>query len=181
MNAPRIASLAVALVFTASVDLFAQQEPLIEPGDTVKVALASAAHEGIVLALKPDTILLEVRDATEPLTLLLASATRLEVKRGRKSRAGLGGGIGGLIGMYTAAGIAEAFCDSSGDEECIGARFGGGLIGFVALGAVGVAVGSLIKVDRWEEVPLDDIRVGLSPVTPDGVAVSVTLRLRLCR
>jgi hypothetical protein len=42
---------------------------------------------------------------------------------------------------------------------------------------LGALVGSTIKTDRWETVPLDDIRVGPSPVTPDGVAVSVTLRL----
>lgn len=42
---------------------------------------------------------------------------------------------------------------------------------------VGAAIGAVARTDRWETVPLDDIRVGLSPVTPDGVAVSATLRL----
>ncbi|UCC85234.1 MAG: hypothetical protein JSW46_10100, partial [Gemmatimonadota bacterium] len=177
MIAPRIALLVPTFVLTASVDLFAQQELLIEPGDTVKVAVAAVAHEGIVLALKPDTILLDVRDATEPLALLLASVTRLDVKRGRKSRADLGAGIGGLIGMVAGALTGKAFCGSSEDEECRGASFGGGLIGFVALGAVGAAVGSSIKTDRWEEVPLDQLRVTIAPRPSGGLSVGVRLKL----
>jgi hypothetical protein len=175
MIAPRIALLVAALVLTASVDLFAQQEPLIESGDTVKVAVAGVAHEGIVLALKPDTLLLDVRVATAPLALPLASVKSLKVKRGRKSRARLGAGIGGLIGMGAGAQMGEAFCGSSEDEECIGARLSGGLIGIVALGAIGAAVGSSIKVDRWEEVPLDQLRVGLVRQRNGRLGLAVSL------
>ena len=49
---------------------------------------------------------------------------------------------------------------------------------FGAGGALlGAVTGAFIKTDRWEEVPLDEIRVGLSPFASDGVAVSVSLRL----
>ena len=50
---------------------------------------------------------------------------------------------------------------------------GGALLG----AGIGALIGSASKTDRWETVPLDEIRVGLSPFASDGVAVSVLLRL----
>ena len=43
---------------------------------------------------------------------------------------------------------------------------------------IGAGIGAVSgPADRWETVPLDEIRVGLSPFASDGVAVSVSLRL----
>lgn len=46
------------------------------------------------------------------------------------------------------------------------------------LGGAGAIVGTFIKTDRWEDIPLDDLRIELSPVAADGVSVSASLRFR---
>ncbi len=55
------------------------------------------------------------------------------------------------------------------------------LLSPLALGVAGAVLGNVIgksiESERWEEVPLDRLRVGLSPVTADGVAVFASLRI----
>jgi hypothetical protein len=42
-------------------------------------------------------------------------------------------------------------------------------------GLVGLGIGALFKTERWEEVPLDQLRVSVAP-QPDGrLGVSVSL------
>jgi hypothetical protein len=180
MIAPRNALLSVALVLTTQAYGFAQPEPLIGPGDTVEVAAANVVHEGIVLALKPDTLLLDVRDATAPLTLPLAFVTRLNVKRGQKSYALTGGlvglflgGAGGAVLVYAACQIAET------QDECATDAVLGGLVGGAVLGGVGFAIGSAVKGARWEEVPIDQLRVGVVRQRNGrlGLAVSASIHL----
>ena len=48
---------------------------------------------------------------------------------------------------------------------------GYGLIG----GMVGAGVGTLIKSDRWESVPVSDVTIGVAPNREHGVAVTMSL------
>lgn len=79
----------------------------IEPvalGDRVRVWPPSVGIEGLVgtvLALKPDTLVI---DNYEPLMLAISSLTKLEVSRGRQSKARTGG-IVGLIGGAVAGAV----------------------------------------------------------------------------
>ncbi|UCC84510.1 MAG: hypothetical protein JSW46_06170 [Gemmatimonadota bacterium] len=180
MSASRIAFLFGVLLPTAPINLLAQQEPFIEPGDTVKVAVDGVAHEGIVLALKPDTLLLDVRDATAPLALLLASVTSLKVKRGQESRALIGGLKGLLLGAGGGAFLGYLSCACEPKEsDCVDTNVTKGvLIGGVFLGGIGFAIGSGIKVDRWETVPLDKLRVGLVPQRTGRLGLAVCASIR---
>jgi hypothetical protein len=88
MRAPRNVLLVAALVFTASVDLFAQQEPPVALGDRVRVTAPTIDPDqlvGTLVALGADTCVLEVEAGADPLTLPLASVTSFEVSRGRES------------------------------------------------------------------------------------------------
>ena len=49
---------------------------------------------------------------------------------------------------------------------------GGALVGGALFGVIGAGIGTFIKTDRWEEVPLDRLRVSFGPKR-DGFAVGV--------
>jgi hypothetical protein len=136
---------------------------------------------GTVLALRPDTI---VVGNDEPVELAISSLTRLEVSRGRESKARTGG-IVGLIGGAVAGAViciaskcsltsqsVEPLEDEGLNSIALAAALGG-----VAGYGVGVLIGSTIKVDRWEEVPLDRLRVTLLPQRRGGVTVGLRVRL----
>ena len=57
---------------------------------------------------------------------------------------------------------------------------GFGLIGGAGLGAlgagIGAIVGALIKTDRWEEVPLDRLRVSFVPQRGGRFALGLSVR-----
>jgi hypothetical protein len=186
MNAPRIASLVVALVLTASVDLFAQQEPPVTPGDRVRVSwLGDAPLVSTVLALRADTLVLDVEGRVAPLELPLALVKKVEVRRGQKSNAGRGARTGGLLGAMfglLVGVVAWTGCDSDdSSDSCESAVEGIGVvaIGVGIFGGVGAGVGAIIGAlstsDRWEEVPMDRLRVSLVPQHRGGLAVSVSV------
>ena len=142
-----------------------QEQPLA-PGDRVRVSapkVNSKPFVGIIDALDADTLFLE-----NQITLPLASVTKIEVSRGRKSKAGTGAGIGALVGAGT--GAAMGFSDgddpplfSEGEPFLFSAEQKAGL-GAIAGGGIGAIIGALIganqKSDRWEEVPLEKVRAG---------------------
>ena len=187
MSAPRTAYFLAALLVLAPVELAAQRRPLhIGPGDRVRLwapRLGIEGSVGTVLALRPDTI---VVDRGETLVLSISTLTRLEVSRGQKS----GAGTGGIVGLVTGAafgamiGIASADtdCDWLFSHECdinkelesaALATVGGAIVGY----GVGVLLGSIVKVDRWEEVPLSRLRVRLAPGRGGGFSVGLRVRL----
>jgi hypothetical protein len=130
------------------------QSPPVEPGTRVRVSapdLGIRNHVGALQVLNADSIVME-----DGLMFPMASITQLDVSRGRKSWALLGAGVGLVVG----AGLGGAIGAATGDEG--GIAVGGGLVGF----GLGTAIGAGIRSDRWDEVPLDRIRVSL--VQPDG-------------
>ncbi len=162
MIAPRIVWLAAALVLTGSVDLFGQKAPLVAQGDRVRVTAPNERVVGTFTVLKPDTLVVSVE--SRRLAIPFASVTSLEVSRGQKSKSGKGALIG--LGAGAAAGVVTALvgCADNSCDDVTGLVvliFGaGGALGGVLIGAV---IGSFIQTDRWETVPLDRIRVSLTP------------------
>ena len=49
-------------------------------------------------------------------------------------------------------------------------------LGVVSGAAVGALIGAIVKTEKWERMPLEDIRLQIQPKT-DGVAVGVSIRL----
>jgi hypothetical protein len=124
---------------------------------------------GTFLAWKSDTLV--VQSNGDILPLPLDSVTRLDVSRGRKTNTARGAGIGFLLGGLVGAVIVYASyeeCVPQGPWSCIGPDFGsgfaaavGGVIGGLGGLVAGAIIGTAIKTERWQEVPLDRVRVSL--------------------
>jgi hypothetical protein len=136
---------------------------------------------GIVLALRPDTI---VVDNDELLVLAISSLTRFEVSRGRESQARTGGIVGLIGGAVAGAVICVAsqcsLTSQSGEpleDDGLNSIALATVLGGVAGYGVGVLIGSTSKVDSWEEVPLDQLRVTIAPWPRGGLSVGLSVRL----
>ena len=147
------------------------QEPPLTPGQRVRVTVPNLdlnKHEETFHQVRSDTLVLE------SLWCPLSDVTRLDVYAGRKSHFGLGLVIGAAVGGAAGAVIfgREDACFTHG-EGCAG--FG------LAVGAAsGALIGGLIgglawKTDKWEEVPLDRLRVSVVPQR-GGFAFAASVR-----
>jgi hypothetical protein len=111
------------------------------------------------------------------MALSLSKVTRLDVFGGRRSHpwrgAAIGAGVGGAAGFITGLALGGGCIDSN----CFtGAQVGGilAVAGGVVGGLIGLGVGSATKTDRWDEVPLDQLRVSFVP-RRDGLAVGISV------
>ena len=137
----------------------AAQEPLVS-GSRVRVTAPDCALRGEAATfrtLRADTLVLETTECP------LASVTRFDVSRGQKSHALLGAGIGftaGALGAVVICKVVEkGSCELTDDDITLEAALITGAIGGLAAGIAGY----FIKTDRWEEVPLERLRVSLTP------------------
>lgn len=185
MGAPRIALLLAAMILAARLDLLAQQEPIVAPGARVRVTAPSISRDrlvGTVVEMGEDTCVLEVERRTQPVALPLASLETLEVSQGKKSKAGTGALIGLVVGAGGGAALGAGICSSlsdlpGGSDDCGGAAIAGALLFGLPSCGLGALIGWSIKVDRWEEVQLDRLRLGRAPGRDLGFTLSVSLRL----
>lgn len=194
MPAPLIRTLPLVLVLLTALQLACAPtgpprfwiEPVAE-GDRVRVWAPSVGVEGWVgtlLALRPDTI---VVGNSKTLELAISSLTKLEVSRGKESKARTGGMIGFVGGAVAGAVICIAsecsFTVGSGDggsdplydNPLVSTGLAAILGGAVGYG-VGVLIGSTIKVERWEEIPLDQLRLMTAPSPGGGLSVGLRVR-----
>jgi len=149
-----------ALVSVAS--LSAQMQASVEPGARVRVTAPACnldRRAGTLEATRGDTLVLADGDFTS--RCLQSDVTRFEVSQGRKGHPWRGAGIGFVSGVVLGSVIGYGECGSDCPHET-GALILGG-IGALVGPIVGAIVGSRIKTDRWEEIPLDQLRVGLAP------------------
>ncbi len=135
-----------------------------------------------------DTVILDTTECP------LASVTRLDVHRGRHGhpwRGALFGVLTGrLIGMMIGQDTEQ--CKNVGWEPCGWLCFNGprdwrykescttdmSLASTIAMfggAAVGLVVGAFTKTDRWEEVPLDRLRVSIVPQRDGRFALGVSV------
>ena len=161
--------------------LSAQQSAPVQVGNRIRVSQChrestSSGRQTDVCERKVGTLLMISMDSIAVATPAgrlafgVDSVTRLEVSRGRKGLTLAGLGIGFAVGAASGAILANKF--GAGEGACYGgmgdpcptlaaAAFG------LAGGIGGILVGSLtgwaIKTDRWEEVPLDRLRVSFVP------------------
>lgn len=173
----RLACLAVMLLAVPTGTAAAQDATSLEPGQRVRVtapALGLDRHEERVAAVLGDTLVLTSTRCS------LADIERLDVHTGRRSYAVTGGLIGAAVGLVigTGVGVAEQSrydCDPQNAwAPCIPPLptipIMLGLLG----GTVGAVTGAFIKTDRWEEMPLDGLRVSVAP-RPGGVALGISI------
>ena len=146
---------------------------------------------GSVVGIRADTLVVKIQGSDAPTAFPVSSLTKLEVSRGKKSNAGRGALVGGTVFAALALGLGIADMG----RECPPPEPGNPFSGFwceeteirhvvaatLVCGGLGAGLGALIgwagKSDRWEEVPLDGLRVSLTPQGRDRLTVSVSLRL----
>ena len=148
----------------------AQDSLPVKPGDRVRVTHNCVARARGSLRCRKDTGSFH-GVSRDTLALLggfgtpINSITKLEVSRGRKSNAVKGALLGGIPTGLIIGGLVAALC-ASPDIGCsnglglVAAGFG---VGFVGGAFIGGVIGALSTTDRWEEVPLDQLRVSFVP------------------
>ena len=153
----------VLIVLTVTV---AAQEPLpLHSGDRIRATVPGVSPGplvGTVVAFQTDSLI--VQGGTSTWHLSLASLTHLDVSQGQRSHALLGAGIGLLVGAGAGVLIASD-CDTvegpfatQGQCTAVGAAVFGG-----AGALVGALTGALARTERWAQVPLDRLRMSLTP------------------
>jgi hypothetical protein len=186
-----ICAISVVIPFAS---LRAQQSAT--PGDRVRISechirtLRSGTlrnecerHVGTLSALTAQIVTLRMEDTATEFTVPLDSVIKLEVHRGQRRHAGRGALIGSIVGVTTGVIVgavvasAPATCEDLGWSEPCGAQLA--LAGGLFLGAsgalVGTVVGALIRTDRWQEVPLDRLSVGLAPQRDGRFALAMSV------
>ncbi len=158
--------------------------PPICRADTICGGRSPRQSVGTFLAWKSDTLVVQSNGDT--LALPLDSVTRLDVSWGRKTNTGKGAGIGILLGVIAGAfigGVSYEECVPQGWFSCIGPDFGseayaaaGALLGGLGGLMAGAIIGTAIKTDRWQEVPLDRVRVSLGPQRDGRFGLGASMR-----
>ncbi len=178
----RIAALVFVLFLAVVAELRAQEAPVAQ-GDRVRISarIPYGRVVGTVAGLSADTLMVDIRSGDARLAVPLASVTRLEVSRGQKSAIAKGARIGFLVGAGVGVGVGALFGAGLGEDVCssgcVGAFAGIGALGGGAVGTlIGLGIGASSKTDQWEAVPLNHIRVGLTPITPHGLGATVRVR-----
>ena len=152
---------------------------------------------GTLLPWKADSLVMESNGDT--LSVPVNLVTRLDVSRGRKSfGAGRGGIIGGVVGAASAAIIgAASYEEPEEPQPCVPRDFldcllrgprgdrisrtaadaavQWAVVGAVVGYAIGRLLGSAIKTERWQEVPLDRLRVSFGPQRDGRVGLGLSV------
>jgi hypothetical protein len=168
-----LSTLLIALVS----DAVTQEQPL-QPGQRVRV---TAPDLGInKQAARFDALdggmLTVTADSTMRCPLL--GMTRLDVYRGRQGHPGLGAGIGSAVGAATGVVIGIQLCNS--DWLCPDRYMGWAVLAGAGIGGatgalLGAGIGGLIKTDKWEEVPIDQLRVNMVPLRDGRFAFGLSV------
>jgi hypothetical protein len=159
----------IILLLTATPVVVAAQS--VKPGDRVQVTAPDLTrYDGTLQALTRDTL------TVDTLRIAVASVTRLDVHRGTRSNRGIAVGIGVPLGAL-AGGIMGNAYGATNDPQFQGLHAAAGMmVGMVGGLVTGLVVGSLIKSDRWEEVPLDQFRVSFVPQRDGRFAFGLSVR-----
>ncbi len=152
------------LAFAPLTRVTAQELPPVKPGDRVRVTapdLGIRKQAATFEAWRGDTLVI-VADSS--MNFPLAFVTRLEVGRNRRY-AGRGAAIGLAFGGFGGGVLSGVSC---ANDPFLEENAGGcAVVGAVVFGAVGALIGALIGAastgTRWEEVPLDRLRLQVAP------------------
>lgn len=162
-----LVSLTVAAMLGAAATGVAAQDSLVRVGERVRLSTDSGAmHVGFVAVATPDVIEVLEQQGSRA-SVPVSTVTRIEVSRGQKSNIQLGAGLGfaaGALGTIAYCQLVDrGGCELFSDDITLQLA----LIYGALNGVVGGIVGSFIKTDRWEDVPLDRLHLSLRP-QPDG-------------
>jgi hypothetical protein len=148
------------LLLLPPADLTAKEFPLIAPGARVRVTFRSwdgFTQKGMVAALKPDTLLLDIEGRDAPLPVPLTSVKKLDLSlkpsnRGARALRGaaIGVAFGTILGVTLPAFPLLWGNDLQGKHIVLGSAVGMGCL----LAGIEAASGR----EQWQEVSLPDRR-----------------------
>lgn len=134
--------------------------------------------EGSLVLVRAGTVTLDVVGSTTRYGL--AAVSRVEVSRGRQSYWLVGAGAGLVVGAGVTfavlnSGGSTSLCNQSENQDAMSS---GECLGLTALGAIagaglGALTGGLFRSERWEELPLERLRLSLKP--PSGGSLGLRL------
>lgn len=179
-------SVALAIGLALGTTGAAGQTVATEPGTRVRLhaPCTGAAHAcsitGRVLEVRDDALTVAVGGAAR--TFALDGLEGIEVSRGFRSRRVVGGVAGFVIGagatyLILNQGGSTAPCDRDANQdalnrgECLGLYALGGLVG----GGLGVLIGGMFRSERFQSVPVDEVRFGWLPGRPASLGLAVKL------
>jgi len=166
----RVPRLVVPLVLAAA-PLAGQQAPALEPGARIRVTVDGAGPHvqvGVYQGVR-DTILV-LQAGSAPISIPLGRLRQVEVSRGRKGHWRAGAGVGFLVGVgaavaFEAGSGSTAPCDQEQNQDAMSS---GECLGIAAAGValstgLGALVGGLVRTERWQEVPVEGLRLTMVP------------------
>ena len=158
----------------------AQELTTVLSGDRVRVlAPALSRHHiaGNVISLNANRLVLKSKK--QSVEIHLPHVQKFEIANGKKSNIKNGAGFGFLIGAAFGALMAAAADDCSSSQGiCFGGpaiALAGGIIAGGIGSCVGAFIGFFIQTDKWEEVPIDRLRLGFSPQPKGRLALSASV------
>jgi hypothetical protein len=157
--------------------------PLFETGARVRVAWGLGKENrasGRVLQDDGRTLVLRVdHDGRPPLRIDWPSVRQVEVSDGQRRNPRKNAFVGALAVGIPLALLATISCGAARDLEpgsppappaaC-------GVVGLGVGGALGAAVGSLVKTEHWQRMPLPEARVSVAPQRGGGIGVTLSCR-----
>ncbi len=172
------------------------QTPLPQPGTRLRLTLPceqkgpSSAREhrlacraeGILVLFQSDTITLTTAGSTT--SYGVNAVSRVDMSRGFRSHRNAGAVVGFLVGGGTTlallnTGGSKSYCDRSANQDAISR---GGCIGLTALGGlagagVGAIIGGFFRTERWQNVPLERLRVTVGPQVGSKLGLGLAVSL----
>lgn len=150
----------------------AQENPAVAVGTRVRIAAATVGPDRLVatlVAFDEKTMTLAVKNQRTPLEVTRESITRLEVSRGRKGNAVKGALIGVIpwaimVGLVVnSGGLAESGIFEPQSFAILGVTVG-----------TGAVIGGAIKTERWQDIPISRVGLGMNQLEDRRVACSVS-------
>lgn len=167
--------LAAVWVLVQPTALRAQVADRVPPGARVRIVadgIVPRPATATVAGWRTDSLLLDM-DGRSRVPVPLASITRLEISRGRKSKLVTGAGVGLLVGAAATGVFLGMFC-SDADTRCETDEV---VRAFAIIAppptAIGAVIGLSIRVERWESVSLVERAAGGDPGR--GLRIGVAL------
>ena len=174
-----VLSLSVLVPLTV---LSAQEQPPVEAGSRIRVTAPTVGADklaGECVEVDATRLRVQAEEQASPMTISLTDVTRLEVSQGRKSNALKGLLIGSIVGVPAGAVLVLLWTTRGSDNPCsdypAACAAGGAAVVGVTGALVGLGIGALSKSERWEEVPLDRLRVSIVPLRDGGFALGLSV------
>lgn len=177
MKKSLVVTTALAVLPLLTGTLLADDLPPLALGSRVRVT-TNRELIGKLVARDDQSLTLHLGDNKDPVVVPRAAIKRLEQSlRPRNTQAQVvGGWVGAAIAI--ALGVAagsDCFgfgCQSESESYRMGAGFA--LLNSAWLVPTGVGIGNIIGRERWRRVPVERIKVGLTPTPGRGVGAAVS-------